>query len=666
MPEPTSPPPGTLAAGIATRPEPSNASNAGPPSAAGPLAPSSGLVVQLRREMQRFAPFSQMHPEHLDRLVAQSSQAYFAPGETVLQPEDGPPSHLYYLRQGAVTGRRGLAEMAAAGFQYEAGDVFPVGAVLGQRAVTATYHATQDTFCLLIPRETVLELAQLSPPFGDFLNRRVLQFLELSRRAVQVAYASQTLAEQSLEAPLRSFARKTPVTCRPDTPLGEALQRMHDQHIGSILVVDDEERVLGILTRHDVLGRVTLPQVPLEAPVSQVMTRPVHVLTVDDTAQEAALLMSRHGIRHVPITERGRLVSLVSERDLFAMQRLSLKQVSTSIRAARDVATLELVGQDIRRFAHNLLAQGVRARQLTELISHLNDVLTTRLIELVAERRHVDLRRMCWIALGSEGRQEQTIATDQDNGLVFASDAPEADRPSWLDFARDVNEALERCGFPLCKGGVMAMNPQWCLTPREWCERFDDWIEHGSPEDLLNAAIFFDFRPLVGEPGLVAPMRDLVTRRARAVPRFLRQMAEAALRHRPPLNWLGGLDTADEDGRALIDVKLQGTAIFVETARIYALAHGIEETSTRRRFEAAAGPMGGAASESEAWIEGFEFLQLLRLRVQLGAEAAAPQATERPNSIDVNTLNDIDRRVLKETLRLARRLQQRLELDYLR
>lgn len=624
--------------------------------------PSPGLVEQLRREMQRFLPFSQMAPEHLDLLVVQSTQAYFAPGEQVLAPEDGPPQHLYYLRQGAVTGRRGLAEMAATGFEYEAGDLFPVGALLGQRAVTATYHATQDTFCLLVPHDTVKTLAQLSPPFADFLNRRVLQFVELSRRAVHVAYASQTLAEQSLEASLRSFARKTPVTCAPDTPVEEALRRMHDGHIGSILIVDDAQRVLGILTRHDVLGRVTLPRRPLDTPIREVMTQPVHTLTVDDSAHEAALLMSRHGIRHVPVTQGGRLVSLVSERDLFAMQRLSLKQVGTSIRSARDVATLQLVAQDIRRFAHNLLAQGVRARQLTELISHLNDVLTARLIELVAERRGVDLHRMCWIALGSEGRQEQTIATDQDNGLVFASERPDEDRPAWIEFAREVNLGLGECGFPLCKGGVMAMNPDWCLTTREWCERFDDWIEHGRPEDLLNAAIFFDFRPLAGEAALVTPMRDFVTRRARAVPRFLRQLAEAALQHRPPLSWLGGLETRDEDGRAVIDVKLQGTAIFVETARIYALAHGVEATSTRLRLEAAAGPMGVGHSESEAWVEGFEFLQLLRLRVQLGGEGQPAQ----PNLVDVNSLNDIDRRVLKETLRLARRLQQRLELDYLR
>lgn len=619
-------------------------------------------MPDLKVEMLRHPPFSLMEPGDVDSLLEGSHQVRYGAGETLLDPAAGVVRHLRYLCRGAVTGRRGMADLSAAGFQYEAGDIFPVGALLGQRAVTAVYQATEETVCVLIRAQQVLAVAERSAVFADFLNRRVLRFFELSRQAVQAAYSSQTLAEQSLEAPLSSVARKLPVTCPPDTPLSQALARMHQQRIGSMLVADAQGVLQGILTRHDILGRVTLPQVPLSTPIEAVMTRPVHTLTIHDTAQDAALLMSRHGIRHVPVTDGARVVSLVSERDLFVMQRLSLKQVSTAIRAAQDKAMLQVVAQDIRRLARNLLGQGVHARQLTELVSHLNDVLTMRLVELVAQAHGRDLRQACWIALGSEGRSEQTIATDQDNGLVFDSEQPEVDRPAWLAFARDVNESLAACGFPLCRGDVMAMNPAWCLTGREWCERFDDWIEHGGPQDLLHASIFFDFRALAGQAELVRPMRELVTRRARAVPRFLRQMAEVALQHRPPLNWLGGIETTADGDRQVVDLKLQGAAVFVEAARIYALAHGVEALSTRRRFEGVARAMGVEPNESEAWVEGFEFLQMLRLRVQMASDVVA----ERPNLIDVRSLNDIDRRMLKETFRVARRLQQRLELDYMR
>ena len=631
------------------------------------VTPSANLLLNLRRELMQRAPFAQMAPDHVDRFIAESQQAYYAPDEQVLAPDSGPVTALLYIRAGSITGRRGLADLAAAAgsagaFEYLAGDLFPVGAALAGRPVTATYTANDDSFCLLLPLPAMQALAAESAPFADHLNHRVQQFLALSRRAAQAAFASQTLAEQSLEARLATLPRKTPLACGPDTPLAQALQQMHDRRVGSVLVVDDAGAPLGILTRHDILGRVTLPQRPLATPIRAVMSAPIHALEVEHTLQDAALMMSRHGIRHVPVTEGGRLVNIVSERDLFAVQRLSLKQVSTQIRAAADLATLQGVAVQIRRFARNLLGQGVQARQLTELISHLNDLLVERLVQLVAERRGMDLGRACWLAFGSEGRGEQTIATDQDNGLVFDSDDPEADRPAWLAFAREVNDGLDRCGYPLCQGNVMAGNPACCLTPAEWQARFDDWISRGAPQDLLDASIYFDLRPVAGQAALAEPLRALIAGRAAKVPRFLKQMADNALARRPPLNWRGGLDTRTVDGRAVLDLKLQGTAIYVDAARLFALAGGSAALGTRQRLADAAARLGVPAQEGESWVTGFEFLQMLRLRVQVGDETGSLN----PNQLEVARLDDIDQRVLKEAMRVARRLQQRIELDYSR
>jgi len=633
------------------------------------VIPSPSLVANLRNELMRHAPFSQMQPGHVDRFVAASTQAYFEPGEVLLAPSHGTVGHLHYIRRGSVCSHQVQGD-AQRGFEYEAGDLFPVSALMVGRAVMSTYTANADTFCLLLPASEMQALARDSAPFADYLNRRVQQFLELSRKSLQVAYAAQTLSEQSLETPLGDLVRRAACTVAPDTSIEVALRLMHDKRIGSVLVTQaDSGRALGILTRHDILGRVTLPSVPLATPISTVMSQPVATLEVTATAQDAALLMSRQGIRHVPVTDAdGRVVGILSERDLFALQRLSLKQVSTAIRAAPDTATLRAVAGDIRRFARNLLGQGVRARQLTELISHLNDVLVERLVTLTAAQHGVDMMRACWLAFGSEGRGEQTIATDQDNGLVFVSDDPARDRPAWLAFARDVNEALDVCGYPLCKGNVMASNPDCCRTQAEWLERFEHWIDQGAPEDLLNASIYFDFRPLVGDASLAQPMRELVTRHAARNARFMKQMADNALRNGPALNWRGGIETQDVAGQSVVDLKLHGTAIYVDAARLYALAHGVSATGTRARFEAVAGAMGVPPREAQAWVGGFEYLQLLRLQVQLTRERreAGDADDSNPNQVDVDALNDIDRRVLKESLRIARRLQQRIELDYAR
>jgi len=624
------------------------------PTLAGVASPT--LIAQVRDELARHLPFAQMEPAALEALLAAAEQVYFAPGERVLAPEDGPVDHLLVIRQGSITGRRSAHESSSA-FEYESGDVFPVGALLGARPVAARYEARTDSFCLRVPAESVRRVAASSAPFADFLHRRVLQLLDASREALRVAYASQTLAEQSLERPLRDCIRRAPVSVAPHAPLGEALTLMHEQRIGSLLVQGPGGDLQGILTRHDVLARIALPQLALTAPVEVAMSRPVHALEADASAQDAAILMSRHGIRHVPVTERGRLVGLVSERDLFALQRLSLMQVSNAIRAAEDVPTLALVADDIRRFARNLLAQGIGARQLTELVSHLNDALTGRLVGIVAAQCGVDLSRACWLAFGSEGRSEQTIATDQDNGLVFESDDPQRDRPAWLAFARRANDALDRCGYPLCRGNVMASNPECCLTPAEWLARFTRWMEHGAPADLLAASIYFDLRPLAGRADLTHGLGELLARHAPRLPRFMKQLAGNALERRVPLNWHGGFEAPR------VDLKLNGTAIVVDAARVYALAHGAAVTGTRARLEAVGPALGVPALELEGWIGAFEYLQMLRLRAQIDVASGGAAS---PNEVEVDALNDIDRRVLKESLRVARRLQQRLELDYLR
>ena len=472
---------------------------------------------------------------------------------------------------------------------------------------------------------------------------------------------SRTLAEQALETPLGDLPPKAPVGVLPQTPLASALATMQERGIGSMLVLDERGVAVGILTRHDIIDRVTLAQLPLATPISRVMSAPVHTLDLRHTMHDAALLMSRHGIRHVPVVDAvGRVVNLVSERDVFVLQRLSLRQISAAIRVARDVPTLAEAGREIRRFAAELLAHDVGPRQLTQLISHLNDLLAERVVGLLAADSGVDLARACWLAFGSEGRSEQTIASDQDNGLVFEGDASE--RPRWMAFGRRVNEALAACGYPLCKGKVMAGEPDCCLTPAEWCDRFDHWMAHGAPADLLKACIFFDFRPLVGRAELARAMRQHVVREAARLPRFIKQMAENALQNQAPLGWLSGIETRQVDGRSTLDLKFHGVMIYVDAARLYALAHGVALTGTRQRLLAVALMLKVPAAERDAWLSGFDYLQTLRLRAQIDNV----QAGRNPNLLDVDALNDMDRRVLKEALRVARRLQQRMELDYQR
>jgi CBS domain-containing protein len=435
---------------------------------AGQDRPSAQLIDGVAAQLRAHPPFAQMAPEHLQRLVAHASLRYFAPDEPVLTPSMGPVQHLLCITQGGVIGQRGLAD-AVGDFRYDVGDLFPVGAGLARRPVTSHYTAEGDTFCLVIPTAHVETIAQASAPLADFLSRRMVQLLDLSRQALQAQVASQTLSQQSFETALGDLVRRNPLTVTPQTPLRTALGLMARQRVGSVLIAEtDGGRPAGIVTRHDVLGRITLPQVPLDTAVAEVMSTPIHTLQTTQTVQDAALLMSMHGIRHVPIMDGTRLVSIVSERDLFALQRLSLKQVGNELRHAADPDTLRAAAPQIRALARSLVGQGVQARQLTALISYLNDLLAQRAVYLLCEAHGLDLGQACWLAFGSEGRSEQTIATDQDNGLILRDHVTPAERERWLAMALAVNRLLDDCGYPLCKGQVMASNPD-CWVHRKIC-----------------------------------------------------------------------------------------------------------------------------------------------------------------------------------------------------
>lgn len=624
--------------------------------------PSTHLLQQEVALWRRHAPFDAMAPEALRTLVLAAELAYFAPDEVIACPDDGPAHSLFVVKSGLVSAQHGLAELAG-GWQYEAGDCFPMAALMNGRAVTATYRADSDVFVWRVPADAVKAVAAISPPLAAHLSERVLQLLQLAGREQARQATQAALAQQSMEKPLSELMKSKVLTVGPDTPLELALRAMSQRRVGSVLVVDEMQHPLGILTRDDVLDRVTLPQRPLQTPIGQVMSQPVRSLSVHHTAQDAALLMSRFTLRHVPVVEGERLVGIVSERDLFALSRLSVQRVSSELRAADDVCAVLEQAPRIRDLARLLAGQGVGAKTLTGLIAHLNDLLTERLVQLHAAEQGLDMTQAAWLAFGSEGRGEQTIATDQDNGIVFVSDTPDADRPQWLALGAAVCDSLNAAGFPLCKGGVMARHADCCRSVGEWREAFLTWLNQGTPEDLLRVSIFFDARAVAGQATLVEPLRELA--KGPASPRFLRLMAENALRWKPPLSWRGALDPEERDGMVGLDLKATGTALFVEAARLMALAHGIDAVGTRERLLAAGEALGVGEAERDGWAAAFEFLQGLRLQVQL-APAGEGSTLTSPNWMPIERLNDLDRRTLRVSLRVAQRLQQRLQLDHLR
>ena len=611
-----------------------------------------------------------MELSHVLWMLERMHLGYYAEGEVIISPDQGVVDRLFVIKQGVVHGEQNVAKASDADTWLELteGECFPLGALLANRSVASTYRAGTDTFCYELPAAAFSELIGMSAAFRDFCTRRIANLLEHSKQVIQAQYSQSSVEQQSLASPLSLIIRRAPVTCTPESTVRQVLNIMKEQRIGSMVAADGEGRPLGIVTLHDVLDRIAIPQIDLDQPVINVMSTQLSSLPPQALAHEAALLMAKQGFRHVLIVENERLVGLVSEKDLFALQRVGLRQIGSSIRHAETVEALRQGAADIRHMARNMMAQGVAPEQLTQFISTFNDLIAERIVELECKAGGITGTPLhdglCWMALGSEGRFEQTLNTDQDNAIIFkVPEGMTADqvREKLLPIARRINETLDQCGFPLCKGEIMASNPKWCMSLEEWKRAFSTWISGGSPESLLHASIFFDFRPLCGEQQLAQDLRGWLARVASENSRFLHMMAENALRNRPPLGVVRDFVVGKENK---IDLKLNGITPFVDAARIFCLATGVTETNTIQRLRLSAEKMRMDASEIDAWIDALLFIQVLRMRRHDEASAQGVDGQALDNLIDPEKLNELDRRILKEAFRQARKLQARLAMEY--
>lgn len=471
----------------------------------------------------------------------------------------------------------------------------------------------------------------------------------------------------TLHSQLAALIRRQPITVAPDATVRDAVQTMSEHRLGAVVVVEPESgRPIGIFTLRDLLHRVAARSGDLDQ-LAMSVTSDSGLVMVNwrGTVYQAALMMARHGVHHVIVVDASeRLVGVVSQDDIYELQSGGGKAISGAIRGARDVDGLVAAAVDIRRLAEHMLAEGAAAEPLTQLISSLNDHLTGRLIELT--RHEFDLPKLdwCWLSFGSEGRYEQTLSTDQDNGLLFdaGQDEGQADvlRQRFLPFARKVNERLAECGFPLCRGKVMASNPELCLSRDEWRQKFSAWMQSNNPQALLNATIYFDFRALYGAEHLAEELRGWLLARIPSATLFLRFMAGNAVQTEPPLGLLRDfVFDKNEKFPHTLDLKMAGARLFVDAARILALANGVGETGTAERLRELAerGKLG--RDDIGAVVQGFFVIQQLRLREQQAGGAAG-----LANRVNPESLNEFDRLILKEAFKQAKKLQNRLQLDY--
>ena len=420
------------------------------------------------------------------------------------------------------------------------------------------------------------------------------------------------------------------VTCNVADTIHAAAALMSERNVGSIVVVDDHRRPLGIVTDTDLRKKVVAGGVSADDPVRAIMSAPVVTVPVRSTASGTIITMMRRGIRHLCITEDGTpgsaVIGIISEHDVVLLHGNNPAVLAKEIGQASDMERLVSLREKGEELVEEYVLKGVGVRFVADMVAEVNDALTSRLIvlavrTLAASGVVAPAARFCWLSLGSDGRREQLLRTDQDNAIVYEDPpAAEADQTAgyFHRLASEVTTGLEACGFDRCPGNTMADNPRWCQPLSAWKGYFASWLRTPDEEALLNAAVVFDFRSVFGAQDLEAVMRSCINDELGSHRTALLLLARNAV-HNPPATGLWDRLNVERTGshKGLFDLKLRAMKPVSEAARVLALDNGVHGlTGTLDRIEHMAVTDRGLADIAPGIVEAYELF--MRYRVLFG------------------------------------------------
>ncbi|MGR3272190.1 CBS domain-containing protein [Thalassococcus profundi] len=583
-------------------------------------------------------PYNAIDAAALDNFLPAFRTRSYAAGAAIYdfgEPLEG----LYLIRSGAVE------------ITDEAGNTVSLLSArnsFGERGLTrdglaaTTARATEDTDLLVLPKADFLRLIETQPPAARFFDRS---------RPARPARAE--LATSRID----TLMTRDPLTCGPDATVQEAAQAMRAARVSSICVTEGA-RLTGIITLRDLGNKVVAEGRDAGTRVSAVMTPDPMTLPPGAVGSDVLHQMMEHRIGHVPVTEGGTLLGIVTQTDLTRFQALSSGHLIRDIAGAEDVDGMAAATARIPALLVQLAAAATRHEITTRLITDIADAVTRRLLKLAEETLGAPPVPYLWAACGSQGRQDQTGVSDQDNCLILSDEATDAHMGYFADLARFVSDGLNACGYVYCPGDMMATNPRWCQPLRVWRGYFDGWIRTPSPEAQMLASVMFDLRPIGGTRALFDALQSGTLEKASKNSIFVNHMINNSLTHTPPLGLLRGFATIRSgEHRNTVDLKHNGVVPVTDLARIYALRGQLRPVNTRARIEAARAAGLVSASGGQDLLDAYDVIAETRLQHQ----AARIKAGEAPdNFLAPSTLSDFERAHLRNAFVVVKSLQSAL------
>jgi PAS domain S-box-containing protein len=469
-----------------------------------------------------------------------------------------------------------------------------------------------------------------------------------------------------LHEPIANLGRDS-VVCGMGTSIAQLSRLMTARNVTAALVASENSAVIGIVTDHDLRARVLAEDIDLNAPIHTVMSAPLIKISEDALIYEALMRMEEKGVLHLAVEDRkGQIVSVIDNKALIQFQRYGPIVLSREISRAKSPDEVARSSGRTSLLVRTLMDSSARPRHVTNMLASICDAATERLIQLAVNDLGASPAPFAFIAMGSQGRQEQTLVTDQDNGIIFV---PPADADSkqvseyFLQLGQRVCDGLNQAGYPYCRGGVMASNPRWCRSLPDWLSGFDDWVQKSEEQEVIDLSIFFDFRTVYGDAELTSELRQHIHKALLDTPSFFHHLARNALAFKPPLRLPGNIYLSGGATEHVGEINLKDAMMpMVSFARLYALRHQINQTHTLKRIEALAERNVILPSSRDEIIAAYDFLMQLRLQTQI----AAVQSGRSPqNVIQPGKLGYIQQELLKQAFTQIAAVQKKVGYDFL-
>jgi CBS domain-containing protein len=612
-------------------------------------------------------PFDSLPVEEIATLCGQIEVSYYQGGSQILH-HGASIDALYMIRSGSVEVFRRTGELYN---RLESGEVFGQMGILLNGHVRYPVKALEDTLIYRIPSEKFLEMCDVFGDFGDYFETN-------EHSTLQQVVQNQDNENDMATVRVRDIIQSVPVYLRTNNTVRECAQKMTEQNLSSIVIFDqlisdhedtdvgDNESALsqlGIVTDRDFRIRVLAEGLSFDTPLGDVMSTDLITIAHDAYVYEAKLLMLRHNVHHLPLIRHGKVTGIVALTDIVQYESQSSLLLVRGILVQETVEGLSELSSQVAAVMVRMQQEGADSHMIGSAMSVIGRTFKQRLLQLAEEKLGAPPVPYCFLALGSMAREEQLLVTDQDNALILSIDYNAAEHGDYFKQLADfVCDGLNVCGYRYCDGGIMASNPKWRMTLKDWKQQFTEWVEKPDPQALLNASIFFDLEGVDGKLAWAEQLTRFIVGKAKNNPIFLAALSRNAMNRTPPLGFFKDF-VLEKDGRQRysINLKRRGTAPLVDVIRVHALAEGSLSQNSFDRLEDLAESSLLPEGKKDELSDALEYISMIRIRQQVAAIEAGEEAD---NTVEPETLSSKERRGLKEAFQVLSSAQKFLKFRY--